>query len=177
MHIKLRLFVIAFCSVSCLSITCSNLITQTDNEKCIWHENVVISNDAYSSSIRCLAENNQNDIYAAGASSNVNGKNDLFIIKMDQDGHQKWSKIFSGRGFGNIKDICISKTGGITATGESDSLSIYQINDHGDSIWYKSYCQGGGRAIITTTDGGYAAAGNSTADKGEPMCLLRVDSS
>lgn len=123
-----------------------------------------------------------------GYSSEYKDENfDAWIVKVNEYGHELWSKVYGGEKEDGIK--CIIKgindyiLGGYTASyGNGDyDFWIVKIDDNGNEIWNRTY--GGthaeyGSDIISTSDGGYAIVGSvfSNQSTESDIMLIKVDS-
>jgi len=115
---------------------------------------------------------------------------DLWVVKLDSDGHIQWQKAY-GRGGKDPWDIgrAVQQTsdGGYVVAGETwsfDYLWVLKLDSDGDVEWQKAYSRGedenGAKAIQQTSDGGYVVAGY-TSDFGYggtnyDVWILKLDS-
>jgi len=126
-------------------------------------------------------------IVAGWTSSFGNGKDDVYLIKVDKNGNMIWQNIFGG-----IKDdvanaITPTRDGGYIVAGYTESfgnvgMDVYliKIDKNGNKIWQKTY--GGidwdvANAITPTEDGGYIVAGwtDSFGNRNRDVYLIKID--
>lgn len=94
---------------------------------------------------------------------------DVYFLKIDDQGNQLWQKTFGGPGKDFGYSVIETSDGGYAIIGETESFGnggrdIYLIktNENGDTLWTKTY--GGvdrdnGYSIVQTPDNGFAIAG------------------
>ena len=82
---------------------------------------------------------------------------DIFVIKLDKDGHILWKRIFGGRKKDYGMSITATNDGGFVLTGETESgdgdfkgieiwggdIFVIKLNAMGDVVWKKTF---GGQA-------------------------------
>ncbi len=125
---------------------------------------------------------------AGWTSSFGNGKNDMYIVKLDKEGNKLWQKTFGGSKWDKAKSIIQTKDGGYAVAGRTDSFGnggydmyIVKLDKEGNKLWQKTF--GGSDddeaySIIQTKDGGYAVAGwtESFGNGGEDdMYIVKLD--
>jgi len=109
----------------------------------------------------------------------VSGKNmsegagdyDVWLVKVDADGEEQWSKVFGGEKKDQGFSVSITDDAGYFIVGYTESFAhadedsdMYWIktNDNGDTLWTKSFgdiMDDGGLSGLQTEDGGLVAAG------------------
>lgn len=110
------------------------------------------------------------------------GSNDIFIIRIDEQGDTLWSKTHGG----DLCDIgycvCVTSDSGFVITGEthSDHVCLLKTDSQGDTVWASVF--GGdnhdeGQSVQQVTDGGYIVAGftNSFGAGDHDMYLIKTD--
>jgi hypothetical protein len=114
------------------------------------------------------------------------GRWDTYIVKLDSSGSLDWSRTVGGTGIDYAKSIAKTTDGGYVIAGETISFGgsdmyIVKLNGSGTVQWTKAVhaVENGGIAysIIQTTDGGYAATGQTTVGGLSRMCLIKLDAS
>jgi len=119
---------------------------------------------------------------ATGLTDTPNDFENIYLVKVDEDGNLQWEKNFGGP----QKDVALSLTnaddGGLVITGVTRSVSvgeedlfIFKTDVNGDSLWFKTYGttgNDGGYGISKTSDGGFIIAGQYNWND---LWLLKVD--
>lgn len=126
------------------------------------------------------------DSEISGSKTTINrGRNDYWLIKIDEQGNKLWDKNFGGASFDYLTDIIQGSDGGIVLAGHSSSNAkgeksqntrggstdywIVKVDINGNKLWDKTF---GGESsdtdpkIIETNDGGYLIAGISISQNG-----------
>ncbi|MCH2023263.1 MAG: hypothetical protein MK207_12360 [Saprospiraceae bacterium] len=114
-----------------------------------------------------------------------NGDYDVYLIKMDDNGIEQWSKTYGGTGFDDGYSVQQTIDGGYIITGHTNSLGnafeVYLIKTDGNGVkqWSKIYGgtdNDGGTSVQQTTDGGYIITGSvNTLGNGYEVYLLKTD--
>ncbi len=104
------------------------------------------------------------ETYSFGA-----GGSDVYLIKIDANGNQEWSKTFGGKGNDFGYSVQQTKDGGYIILGSTESfgaeqfdLYLIKIDANGNQEWYKtigSFYNDFGYSVQQTKDGGYIIAG------------------
>ena len=140
----------------------------------LWDINLDMGGDDQLCSI---IQTKNNEFVVAG---NTNAKNsgyyqDAWIIKLDENGHRIWNKVFYGRRDDYIYSLIQTKDKGFIAVGHTNSKGagrtdgyILKIDKNGNKLWDKTF--GGSnidsiKSIIQLKDKGIILAG-STYSKG-----------
>jgi len=117
------------------------------------------------------------------------GDADFFIMKLDQQGKQLWSKTYGGAYEDTLEGVTATVDGGIVAIGktrsygsEQSDLTVMKYDAKGDLIWHKIYgfkYYDYGNAVATTRDGGFILAGgtNSLGKGNHSVYILALDKS
>ena len=117
----------------------------------------------------------------------VDGDEDVYLIKTDENGEELWSQTFGEGGlFIDDRGISIQQTtdGGYIIVGSTDSFgenNIYLIktDENGNELWFQTF--GGdvydyGRSVQQTTDGGYIITGSTNGNgQGDDAYLIKTD--
>jgi hypothetical protein len=101
------------------------------------------------------------------------GEAEVYLIKTDSNGDISWTKTYGETDEANYgRSVCQTADGGYaiagigTPPGGCNNVLLIKTNEHGDTLWTKSYGDPGtadrGESICQTTDGGYVIVGSST---------------
>jgi murein DD-endopeptidase MepM/ murein hydrolase activator NlpD len=108
-------------------------------------------------------------IVAGGIHSFGTGEEDVYIIKLDENGDKLWEKTFGGSGYDIANSIQQTSDGGYIVAGYTNSFGagysdvyIIKLDGNGNKLWEKTF--GGSDydaaySIQQTKDGGYIIAG------------------
>jgi len=108
-------------------------------------------------------------IVAGGTYSFGTGNEDVYVLKLDENGNLQWQKTYGGEDRDFAYSIQQTKDGGYIVAGgtysfgaENEDVYILKLKEDGSLEWQKTF--GGrnydeARSILQTTDGGYIAAG------------------
>jgi len=128
-------------------------------------------------------------VIAGGTRSSGAGGYDIWLIKTDATGDERWSKTFGGTG--DDKGYAVQQTtdGGFILGGFTDSFGaggqdiwLIKTDASGNSEWDKTFGSLGNEqsyALAQTTDGGYIIAGIKWPDAGgfSDVWLIKTDGS
>lgn len=119
-----------------------------------------------------VAVTNEGNYVAVGSTTSSGaGQEDIYIVKVDDQGKILWEKTFGGAGSEEGWDIKQTEEGGFIVTGFTNSFGasffdafLLKIDAAGNQQWQKNY--GGasfdsGLCVRQTTDGGYAILGQT----------------
>ncbi len=116
------------------------------------------------------------------------GQKDFWLVKVDPEGNQQWSKTFGGRGDDEAKCVQQTSDGGYVIVGYTESYGaggadfwLVKVDSEGNQQWSKTF---GGRGddkakcVQQTSDGGYVIVGytESYGAGGADFWLVKVDS-
>jgi len=98
------------------------------------------------------------------------GSSDMWLVKLDEDGNQAWSRTYGGSGEDNCYWGAEATDGGFILVGETMSFGntnfdfwILKVNAQGDSMWSRTYggptADAGATYVSLTDDGGYIVCG------------------
>lgn len=107
---------------------------------------------------------------------NNKGKNDFWVIKLNNNGNIDWSKTFGGSQNDYAQSVLQLPDGNYIVAGSSGSndgdfcnssdngLWVLKLTSTGDAIWIKSFSESGAASIIQTVDGGFAMISSSKSN-------------
>jgi hypothetical protein len=116
------------------------------------------------------------------------GPSDAWLIKTDEEGNMEWNKTYGGVGNEWVLALIETSDGGYALLGHTNSFGagnwdfwLIKTDAEGKMQWNRTYGGSGrdeGRAIVQTTDGGYAIAGltNSFGAGGYDYWLVKTNS-
>lgn len=121
-----------------------------------------------------------------------NGGMDIYLIRVDSDGKEIWTKTYGGKGDEFGWDVRITKDNGYIIAAQTDSYGngeidayLIKVDENGNEEWSKTY--GGDKidrifSVQQSAEGGYIAAGitysyESINDNDRDGYLLKTDSS
>jgi len=128
-------------------------------------------------------------IVAGRTESGANGEKDIYLMKVDSDGNELWSKNIGGSNDDFASALLISTDGGIVIAGYTESSGaggkdayLVKTDASGNELWNQAYGAESDDEVVSlahTSDGGYVMAGytKSFGAEKEDIYLLRVDDS
>jgi predicted secreted protein len=124
---------------------------------------------------------------AGGTYSKGAGKEDFWVIKLDEQGNEIWDRTYGGSGNDGSWTLIQTTDGGYAVAGWTSSKGaggadfwVIKLDEQGNEIWDRTYGgsgDDGATSLIQTTDGGYAVAGG-TYSKGagkEDFWVIKLD--
>lgn len=118
-----------------------------------------------------------------GDVSGNHGDFDAWLLKIDADGNKLWSKTFGGSGTDYANRMIPTNDGGFVIVGETTSNDgdvignhggndawAFKVDANGNKVWSKTFGGSGIDqlvSIISTPDGSYVIAGNSTSNNAD----------
>ncbi len=115
------------------------------------------------------------------------GRNDFWVIKLDNQGNQIWDKTYGGSSYDKANSIIQTTDGGYAVAGETQSKSagyadawVIKLDKQRNRVWDRTYGGSGidvALSLIQTTDGGYAVAGytGSQGAGGNDFWVIKLD--
>ncbi|MDD1719691.1 MAG: hypothetical protein LUQ25_06500, partial [Methanoregulaceae archaeon] len=123
------------------------------------------------------------------SSKYVTSSGEVFMIRTDPEGNERWNRTYNGTGFAQGSAIASTTDGGFVITGHSSVLQsrdprlfLLKTDGQGNVEWERTYGEGGthvGNSVAETSDGGYIACGWTTAgpEMNFDLYLLKISSS
>jgi len=97
------------------------------------------------------------------------GNEDIWVIKLDNQGNQIWDRTYGGSGDDEAWPLVQTTDGGYAVAGVTKSKGagnvdvwVIKLDNQGNQVWDRTYGGSGddeANSFIQTTDGGYAVAG------------------
>jgi hypothetical protein len=124
------------------------------------------------------------DILVCGYGAGPNGGNDLFLLRTDRDGNQRWMKYYGGAGNETAWSFAIAADGGFVLGGYTnssghggDDFYVVKTDANGNQQWTKTY--GGlyndqANNIIAVSDG-FLVSGVSNSGNDDNAWILRLN--
>ena len=129
-------------------------------------------------------------IMIGNTTSYGNGNNDIFVIKVDEEGSQEWSSTFGGIGTDIGRKIIKYSNEGFVLIGYTDSYGegngfnnwLIKIDELGNIIWDKTFGgDGNDRSLsgIKTSDNGFILSGFTDSNSSElpNVYIIKTDDS
>jgi hypothetical protein len=98
-----------------------------------------------------------------------NGNDDVYLVKVNEDGDEIWAKSYGGTGYDEAFSICADRDKGFVAAGSTTSwgngghdVYVMSVDAKGNSLWPAVFGGAGNEAaycINRNKDGGYIIAG------------------
>ncbi|MFK7948575.1 MAG: T9SS type A sorting domain-containing protein [Saprospiraceae bacterium] len=137
-----------------------------------------------------IRQDNDGNYWISGTSKSFSTNNnaDMYLIKLDSNGTELWTKTYGGNADDEANALWITNDNGCIIVGKSNSFSngdfdgyIVKTDTNGDTLWTKTYGGNGEedfKSIQQITDDGYIIAGltNSQGAGDFDMWLLKTDS-
>jgi hypothetical protein len=105
------------------------------------------------------------------------GENDVYLIKVDTEGNEEWSRTFGAEAAEMGMSISGTSDGNFVVAGATGSFGVLnrdfymiKVSEQGNMLWSRTYGLGEflpyewGNAVIETSDGGFLMAGNSNVN-------------
>ncbi len=136
---------------------------------------------------QALLEMPNGDLVVAGFQSNMNGVEDLLVLRTDPNGNLLWAKTFGAagepeKGYG----LTLANNGDIVVAGEyrnntfaNKDIYIVRLNEAGELIWENTYGLFGtfdeiARDVVSLDDDSFVLAGSSNFLQGGGGLLMKI---
>jgi len=114
------------------------------------------------------------------------GGEDIWLLKINQNGDEEWCQFFGGNNVDVAKEVLVSNDGGFIVFGSTNSYGngdkdfwLIKTDSLGEEIWNQTYGDSSGDyayGISNTHDGGYILTGiTSTSEGSSDLWLIKVD--
>ena len=163
------------------------LVTKTDwYGKPVWEKLFGTSRNS-DSGTDVLVNSDGSYIVLGNTESYGAGRFDMYLLKLDQNGNEVWSRTFGGAYDESARRIIHTSDEGYIICGNTKSTTnldrdafIVRVDQNGNTIWEKKYGGSGGEtasAILQTDDGGFIFAGSTTTDFGYDfqIWIVKID--
>lgn len=107
-------------------------------------------------------------VLAGGTSSYGDGKQDMWLVRIDSNGNKEWSRTYGGNKNDDSHSLIQTSDGGYILAGYTYSYSsdqdmwLVKVGSNGNEEWNRTYDSGGdeyAETVVKSSDGGYALAG------------------
>lgn len=111
------------------------------------------------------------------------GGDDIWLLKVDDDGQEVWNTTFGGEKDEAAFQVVELKDGfalvGRSESGyESKRIVLIKVDQEGKKLWERNYTGSSGSSLQPTADGGFLIAGREDSeDLGRDALLIKTDSS
>ncbi len=127
-----------------------------------------------------------NEYFLVGAKQDVaNNNSDFYLVKIDNNGEEIWSKVYGGDSNENAYDIATTQDGGLIMAGYSFSygngksdIFLVKTDIEGNLQWQSTFGGQGddeAKSVIQTTDGGFLVAGTVQFENNTMICLIKTN--
>jgi putative intracellular protease/amidase len=137
-----------------------------------------------------LCESGDGHFYVCGYTHSFGkGEEDVYLVKIDRNGNEIWSRTYGGERLDMANSVCLAKDGGLLIGATSGSFSgntdfaLIRTDDQGQEIWSKAYAAQGTRghafdwcnAMVGTRDGGALLAGYADNQDVMDVHVIKTD--
>ena len=137
-----------------------------------------------------LCESGDGNFFVCGYTHSFGkGEEDIYLVKIDENGNEVWSKTFGGERLDMANSVALTADGGLligaTSGSFSDNTDFYLIrtDDKGAEIWSKTYSAEGPRghafdwctAMAGTRDGGAILTGYADSQDVMDVHVIKTD--
>ena len=127
-----------------------------------------------------------NEYYLVGAKQDATlSHSDFYLVKIDNNGEEIWSKVYGGDGNENALDIAGTQDGGLIMAGYTFSygngksdIFLVKTDIEGNLQWQSTLGGQGddvAKSIIQTADGGFLIAGTIQFENNTMICLIKTN--
>ncbi len=163
------------------------IVKMNQNGDDVWERNFGGTDNEFGESVREAADGGFVIVGSAlssdGDVGNNSGEEDMWVIKVSNDGDLEWESNFGGSAEDRANELFITSDDEIYISGFSESADgdvgnnsglsdfwVVKLDNSGDLIWENNY--GGtdqdiARSIDQTTDGGFVITGRSSSSDGD----------
>jgi hypothetical protein len=123
--------------------------------------------------------------YLAVGMGSFSGNTQLYMVKLNQDGDQIWSRNYGGSSSDYAYGVVETPDSGFAITGTysfgyaNSDLWLLRTDSQGDTLWTRRFDFHNnldrGDAIVLTADGGFAIGGRTWVGSSPQLLILRTD--
>jgi Secretion system C-terminal sorting domain/Domain of unknown function (DUF5122) beta-propeller len=145
----------------------------------------VIGGTGYESALSFIKTTDGGYTVAGYTTSFGAGGEDMYIVKFDASGTLQWSRTIGGPNDDAVTSIIQATDGGYVIAGSGaipnavfSDMYIVKFDAGGNLLWSKAIGGRGyndARAIVKTTDGGYAVAGTTDVGGSKDFSIVKLD--
>lgn len=123
--------------------------------------------DSLAEQAYCITSASEGGYVVAGyTKSHGVGADNLYLVEIDEDGVELWSRAYGGSSPQRAHSICATTDGGYAVAGYKGMKKVYlvRLDAAGDSLWTRTYGGSGddiGWSVWETSDGGFVVAGET----------------
>jgi hypothetical protein len=115
-----------------------------------------------------LVEASDGGFALAGCTSSFGaGHEDVWLVKTDGYGNVEWNRTYGEEKYDCAYSLVENSEGGYTIAGYTNYVGagqdfwLLKTDANGNMVWNRTYGEGSVRALVQTSDGGYALAGDA----------------
>ena len=132
-----------------------------------------------------VQQTNDGGYIVCGTTEDLNGDKNVFLVKIDGNGNNLWSKTFGGSEYDEGISVKQTTDGGYIIAGVTFSFGngpgdvyIIKTDDDGNELWNKTFGGPGydyGYSVQQTSNGGYVISGGTDSENGGDIYLIKTD--